>query len=349
MLDCGEQDQGGCREGSYSSRASRVTIRCRRSRTRDRAGVRLGGHDLGDQPGERLDPGGGLHPADHVGPVDVVGGQILQRALALVLVLDPHHSGLARRQGGVAATPGLDRGLLIRADHELALAERFAVEDPGVEVQRSGRLGREVRIPREDPAAVLPWLEDVLGQPAAHRGRRDRLHDSAGDRLRGQLRGAPPRQRHPGFGRQLTGQRLDAHHRHRGKKPAAVRTVDDLPGRVRPPRRTVCATSRPAAPPRRAGRRSPCSPARRQPAHDLRPHHLVVRRGVGPSALLQRGPILCRQLDHKRRTASHHSLRQARQHGGSALPLAETSRSYNCVVPPSTTLAAWDLPRADYV
>jgi len=33
----------------------------------------------------------------------------------------------------------------------------------------------------------------------------------------------------------------------------------------------------------------------------------------------------------------HHSLRQARQHGGSALPLAETSGSYNYVVLPSTT------------
>lgn len=72
----------------------------------------------------------------------------------------------------------------------------------------------------------------------------------------------------------------------------------------------------------------------------------MVRGGIGAGTLLQRGPILCRQLDHKRRTASHHSLRQARQHGGSALPLAETSRSYNYVVPPSTTKALVALQRS---
>ena len=100
--------------------------------------------------------------------------------------------------------------------------------------------------------------------------------------------------------------------------------------------RTVCATSTPAAPPRRAARRSRVLPAVRGQQHDLCAGHHVVRGGVGAGTLLQRGPILCRQLDHIRRTASHHSLRQARQHGGSALPLAETSRSYNYVVLPST-------------
>jgi len=29
----------------------------------------------------------------------------------------------------------------------------------------------------------------------------------------------------------------------------------------------------------------------RSQQHDLRPHHLVVRRRVGPGALLQRGPV----------------------------------------------------------
>jgi hypothetical protein len=51
-------------------------------------GVGLTGHDLVHQPIERLDPGGGLAAAEQVGMVDVPGGQIGQRAAALVLVLD---------------------------------------------------------------------------------------------------------------------------------------------------------------------------------------------------------------------------------------------------------------------
>ena len=84
-------------------------------------GVRLGGHDLFDQPAERLDAGGGLGPAEQLGPVHVVGGQIGQRPAPFVLVLDAHQTGPARRQGGVAAAAGLDAGLLIGADHELPL------------------------------------------------------------------------------------------------------------------------------------------------------------------------------------------------------------------------------------
>src|SRR5437773_9146013 len=47
--------------------------------------------------------------------VDVPGGQVGQRAAPLVVVLDPHRAGFPGWQGGVAAAPGLDRGLLIGA------------------------------------------------------------------------------------------------------------------------------------------------------------------------------------------------------------------------------------------
>jgi len=52
-------------------------------------GVGLGRHDLGDQPAERLDAGGGLAAAEQAGLVDIPGGQIGQRPPALVFVLDP--------------------------------------------------------------------------------------------------------------------------------------------------------------------------------------------------------------------------------------------------------------------
>ena len=50
--------------------------------------------------GERFDPGGGLAAAVDLGPVDVVGGQVGQRAAAVVVVADPHHPGLARGRVG---------------------------------------------------------------------------------------------------------------------------------------------------------------------------------------------------------------------------------------------------------
>src|SRR4029453_9084055 len=63
-------------------------------------GVGLGGHDLGDQGHERLDAGGGRAAADHACPADVVGGQVGQRAAAVVVVVDPPAAGRARGRVG---------------------------------------------------------------------------------------------------------------------------------------------------------------------------------------------------------------------------------------------------------
>jgi hypothetical protein len=60
---------------------------------------------------------------------DVPDGQVGTCSTALVFVLYPHGAGLARGQGGVAAAAGLDRGLLIGADHEVVLAQGFAVAE----------------------------------------------------------------------------------------------------------------------------------------------------------------------------------------------------------------------------
>ena len=129
-----------------------------------RAGVRLGGHHLLGQPEERRDPGGVLAPAGHPSAVDIPGGQVGHGAAPLVVVLDAHRAGLARRQGGVAAAAGLDRGLLIGADHIVVRAQRLTVSDPGIQVEHLGRLGGELRITDRDPGPVLPGLESVAGQ-----------------------------------------------------------------------------------------------------------------------------------------------------------------------------------------
>ena len=100
---------------------------------------------------------------------DVPRGQVGQRPTPVVLVLDPHHPGFARGQGRVAAAAGLDGGLLIRANHELVRAQRLAVPEPGVQVEHTGGLDREVGVPDRDPRPVLPRLEGIGGQPPEHR------------------------------------------------------------------------------------------------------------------------------------------------------------------------------------
>jgi hypothetical protein len=127
-------------------------------------------HDFIDEVGERVDAGRVGAEPDDVGAVDVVGGQVGQRAAALVFVVDAHGAGPAGRQGGVAAAACLDRGLLIGGDHVFAVAERAAVEDPRVEVQDPGGLGGEVRVADEQPGPVLPGLDRVGSQDPADGG-----------------------------------------------------------------------------------------------------------------------------------------------------------------------------------
>ena len=131
--------------------------------------VRLGAHDLLDEPAEGLDPGPWLTAPEELGPMDVPGGQILEGPATLVLVLDAHGPTDRRRQRRVTADPGLDARLLVGTDDELVAPERAAVPLAGVEVEDACRLGPEVGVTGEDPAAVGPRLDRVLVEPAPDR------------------------------------------------------------------------------------------------------------------------------------------------------------------------------------
>jgi len=69
--------------------------------------VGLCGHDLLDEPAERLDPGRGLDAVKQVGVVDVPGGQVGQRPVAVVLELEPPRAAPSGRERRVAATERL--------------------------------------------------------------------------------------------------------------------------------------------------------------------------------------------------------------------------------------------------
>jgi hypothetical protein len=103
-------------------------------------------HDPLDQTTERLDPVFGLATAEELGAVDIPSGQVGQRSATLVLVLEAHHPSGGRRSAEVLAEARLDGGLLVGANDEVALAERFALKAPLIEVEHPAGFVREVGI-----------------------------------------------------------------------------------------------------------------------------------------------------------------------------------------------------------
>ena len=107
---------------------------------------RLGRHDLLHQPAKRGDASGGLAAAENLAPVDVPGGQIGQRATPVVFVFHAHQPGFPGWQGGVATAAGLDGGLLVRAQHVIARAQR------GVSQTRAYRSSTTAALPAKSGA-----------------------------------------------------------------------------------------------------------------------------------------------------------------------------------------------------
>jgi hypothetical protein len=108
--------------------------------------------------------------ADHVGVVDVVGGEVGQGAVTAILRLDQHGSSAGScRAAGVDRFPGLHAGRLIGGEDVVVVAEFDPVMDSGVQVEHSSGLEREVGVARKDPGPVLPGSDRVGGQPAPHR------------------------------------------------------------------------------------------------------------------------------------------------------------------------------------
>ena len=115
--------------------------------------------------------------------VHIPRSQVGEGAVALVLVLHPQ--GTPRRwwQRGMATSQGLDRRHLVGGDDVLVATQLGARKAAGVEVEHAPRLRLEGRIAREDPAAVRPGTNRILGEPAPDGGPRDLRHDAAADHL----------------------------------------------------------------------------------------------------------------------------------------------------------------------
>src|SRR4051812_1346913 len=198
-------------------------------------------------------------------------GQVGQGAAALVGVLDALAASDARgrRQRLVDSPAGLDRGLLVGRDHQVARVQQLAVPAARIQIKDAAGLDGEVRGDRKDPRPVLPRPDRVGGQPAQDRRLRG-ITDPALDNEPMNVSRRASRQRHAVAGR-LARDRLDLGDLLRGKSGTAGPTAldpGDLQGVVR---RTVVATdqrsscSYPAAPrsPRSTGPERRTRPAER--------------------------------------------------------------------------------------
>ena len=212
-----------------------------------------------------------------------------------VFVLDPGGLAAPGRGGGVAAAAGLDRGLGVHGQDAVAGPQPPALVKPLVQVQDHGRLRGEVRGARGDPRLVLPGLDRVLGQDPQHRGHRQlTARPGLGD-LGQQFRPGPARQRHPGRGGQLAGQRD-----HRGTGQLADPPRPPAAGQVSQPGQAPELTHGVHADPQvRSDPR--IVPAARRRQHDLRAQPVPVS-GLRPPDAFAQGSCARR---HSARPAQH--------------------------------------------
>ncbi len=193
--------------------------------------VGLTPHDLLDQSAERVDASLLLTPAQDSAAANIPSSQVLQGSAPLVLMLDAHRPLGARRQSRVASNPGLDARLLIRADDIVPAAQPAALPGAGVQIQDATRLLGELRVAREDPVLIPPWLDCVGIQDAPDGAGADGPTQGCSSPL-GQVRGRQATQRQLGLADGFTGDRLDDRAVTRGKKRACD------PGPLGRPRRS---------------------------------------------------------------------------------------------------------------
>src|SRR5205823_8710178 len=123
--------------------------------------VRLLIHDLVDEARKGGFPSLGLAASEDHRAMDVPCGQVLDSALALILVFDPPHLMRSWWQAAMASAACLDTSLLIRAEHVVVRPQRLTLPATGVQVEHRPSQFDKVFISRKDPALVAPGSQRV--------------------------------------------------------------------------------------------------------------------------------------------------------------------------------------------
>jgi hypothetical protein len=119
--------------------------------------VRRLDQDLGDQRGERFDPGRGLAAAVDLGRVDVVGGQAGQRGCNQVIW--PHRLQINRSYAELA----VHYGTLVDPARAFKPKDKRRVERPMPYVRDSYWRGRAFTSLQEMQSGAVRWSRDVAG------------------------------------------------------------------------------------------------------------------------------------------------------------------------------------------
>lgn len=204
--------------------------------------VGLLGHHLAHEAFERGDAGRALAAPMDLGAPHVPRRQVGPGAFPLILVLDPHRGPRCGRQGGMAPLAGLDAGLLVGRDHAVRCGQRGPVPDALVEVGHPPGFLAEGRVPREEPTAMTPRPEGVLGQPPPQGRLADRRHQPPADDFAPDVWKAQARERQAVLVGQRARQRFNRDHHAGGKSAPDARPARVLPARRPLRRRSACAT-----------------------------------------------------------------------------------------------------------
>ena len=181
------------------------------------------GHHLSDQPIKGDDPGLSLAPAKELCPANVECRDVRPSSAPPVFVFDPHCFPGPWRKGRVLPGAGLNGDLLVRRQNELVVLEPLSLKNPLVQIENARGFGRKVRIPRKDPATVLPRPDRILGKPAPDGAVADLGHQPGAPGLPRHVGDAQPGKRNPQRCGQFTGQGLYVDDEFRGGKPAGGR------------------------------------------------------------------------------------------------------------------------------
>jgi len=191
-------------------------------------------HDVGYQPIKRANAILGFTAAKHFGSADIPGGQVNPSPATLILIFNPHGLPVLSWQGWMLPQACLNRGFLISGQHILSRPQGSPIPNPFVEIQDGGGLFTEVRVAGKDPAAVAPWTDRVLTEPAPQRRPADGRNNSLLDDFALNFRKSKTGQGEAVTMRKFTGQCLDLDGDAGGKNGLAARpgTVPAVRGGV---------------------------------------------------------------------------------------------------------------------
>ncbi len=170
---------------------------------------------------------------------------------------DANRAPGSRGQDRVTRATDGNLRLLVGTMTKLAGLQRTITPAPVIEVEDAPRLGRELRISREDPTPPGPGTHRILVEPPPDRDPADVGGDPRRQHLTPKLRATEARQPQPQLGGQLGRESLHFSDDPRGKKLAAGLSANDPRVRRGVLGRSVFATCSPQGEACRDARRSP--------------------------------------------------------------------------------------------